>query len=134
VRWRIEARDIVIGLVPGRKTWKRNGTIDIGGENEIELLRVTEVIATRGRSTDGRSKGIDIKKGTESGDGLAALSSFRLHLGTANAAQSTESGKRGLPNPEAAGTVIRDSRKTMSTGKSPQRRVGHCLLKPSRSQ
>jgi hypothetical protein len=118
VRWRVAARDIVTGLVPGRKTRRRNGTVDIGGEIEmIETQRVFEDIAMGARTTDGRSKGIDIEM-TKSGDGLVAPSRFLLHHKTANGAQSTGSETTGLLNPETAGTVSRDSRKTISTGKS----------------
>jgi hypothetical protein len=135
VRWRLEARDIVTDPVPDRKTRRRNGTVNVGGQKEtIARLRVIEAIAMGGRITDSRSEGVDIKKRTERGDGLAAPSRFRLYLEAANVAQSTGLEKSGLPNLEAVGTVTRDSRKTISTGKSPQRRMGHYLLKPSRSQ
>jgi hypothetical protein len=90
VRWRLEARDTPADLVPGLKTQRRTDTVHIGGEIEMtERLRVFEDIATRDRTTNGRTKGIDIKKEIESGDGLVAPSRVRLHLEIAKGAQNT---------------------------------------------
>jgi hypothetical protein len=100
----------------------------------IETLTVIEAIIIVGRDTNGQSKEINTRKGIKSGDGLAVLSRFRLALGTANAAQGTASEKSGPLKLEAAGTVSPDSLRMMLTGKSLQRRVGHYLLRPSRSQ
>ena len=83
----------------------------------VEKLRVIAVIAMRDKIMDGQRKEIDIKKGIERGDAPAAPTRFHLLPRTVNA--STEVGRNSLPNPEAPGTVIRDSRKMMSTGKSP---------------
>ncbi len=129
-------RETLVGLVRGRKTQGTNGTVDIGGENGMTKTRpVIEAITMEARSTAGRSKGMDTRKGIEGADGLVALSRFRRPLGTAIAAQGTEPGKSGLLiKPETAGTASRDFSKMMSVGNSLQRRVGHYLRKPSHSQ
>jgi hypothetical protein len=100
----------------------------------IETLTVIEAITIVGRDTNGQRKEINTSKGIKSGGGLVVLSRFRLALGTANAAQGTASEKSGLLKLEATGTVSPDSLRMMLTGKSLQRRVGHYLLRPSRSQ